>query len=270
MNRLLQIELNKIRTYRTFWILTGLYLVILLGVFLSGKLFTDFLISKGGDQFNGIDLKNIPFYAFPDVWQNMTYVAGFLKFIMAIYVIISITNEINYNTLRQNIIDGMSRSDFLVSKLMLIFVLSLISTVFLLLCGLSFGFLFSQKSQLHYIFQYTQFLPGHFLQLSTYLIFALFIGLLIKRSGLAMGLLFLYTLIIEPLITFRIKIEWIKGLFPLKAINNLIRFPFKKYALREIQDYIAWHDLYNSGIVGNSVNVVDLPAFKKERSVNEC
>ena len=57
-----------------------------------------------------------------------------------------------------------------------------------------------------------------------------------------MGLLFLYTLIIEPIITFRIKADWIKGLFPLKAINNLIRFPFKKYALREVQDYIAWDD----------------------------
>ena len=57
-----------------------------------------------------------------------------------------------------------------------------------------------------------------------------------------MALLFLYTLIIEPIIIFRIKVDWVKGLFPLKAMNNLIRFPFKKYALREIQDYIALQD----------------------------
>ncbi len=242
MYRLLQIELNKIRTYKTFWILTGLYLIILLGIFLSGKLFIDFLASKG-EQISNVDLTRIPVYAFPDVWQNMTYVAGYLKFIIAIYVIISITNEISFNTLRQNIIDGMSRGDFLVSKLMLILILSFISTIFLAICGFAFGFLNTPKSQLHYIFKYTEFLPGHFLQLSTYLMFALLIGLLIKRSGLAMGLLFLYTLIIEPLITFRIKAEWFKGLFPLKAISNLIRFPFQKYALREIQDYISWHDL---------------------------
>jgi hypothetical protein len=67
------------------------------------------------------------------------------------------------------------------------------------------------------------------------------IGLLIKRTGLAMNM-FLYTNY-EPVIAFRIRVEWIKGLFPIKAINNLIHMPFGKYALREVQDYVAFTDI---------------------------
>ena len=242
MKRIVRIELLKIRSYGTFWILTSLYFLILLAIFFSGKFFLDFLARKGEPLGNIVDPSRIPVYNFPDVWHNLTYVAGFLKFILAIYVIISITNEINYGTIRQNIMNGLSRWDFLISKLVLIFFLSIISTIFILVTGFVLGFLYSGNRELQDVITYMEFLPAYLLQITAYLIFALFIGLLIKRTGLSMGLLFLYTLIIEPIITFRIKADWIKGLFPLKAINNLIRFPFKKYALREVQDYIAWDD----------------------------
>jgi ABC-2 type transport system permease protein len=55
--------------------------------------------------------------------------------------------------------------------------------------------------------------------------------------------MFLYTIIIEPIIAFRIKTEWIKGLLPIKSINNIIHMPFGKYALREVQDYVAFKDV---------------------------
>ena len=96
---------------------------------------------------------------------------------------------------------------------------------------------------MHDIIKYSGFIPAYFLLLTAYLIFALLIGLLIKRTGLAMGLMFLYTLIIEPMLVFRINKRWIKGLLPIKAINNLIHMPFGKYALREVQDYVAFKEI---------------------------
>jgi hypothetical protein len=96
---------------------------------------------------------------------------------------------------------------------------------------------------MHYVIKYSGFIPAYFLLLTAYLIFSMLIGLLIKKTGLAMGLMFLYTLIIEPVIVFRIKTDWIKGLFPIKAINNLVHMPFGKYALREVQDYVAVKDI---------------------------
>jgi len=58
-----------------------------------------------------------------------------------------------------------------------------------------------------------------------------------------MGLLFLYTLIIEPVVGLRINSDMVKGLLPMKAINNLIHLPFGKYLLREVQDYVTFREI---------------------------
>ena len=244
MNRLFRIELIKIKSNASFWVLTSLHIGIILLVVLSGKMFLNSLSIDGKSISNMVDPSNIPLYKFPDIWHNITYVAAYLKFILAIYVIISITSEISYDTLRQNIMNGLSRTDFIVSKLFLIVLLSLCSALFLFISGLVIGLISTPEPQIHDMIKYSGFIPAYFLLLTAYLIFALLIGLLIKRTGLAMGLMFLYTIIIEPIIVFRIKTDWIKGLFPLKSINNLIHMPFGKYVLREVQDYVALKDIF--------------------------
>jgi ABC-type transport system involved in multi-copper enzyme maturation permease subunit len=163
--------------------------------------------------------------------------------IPAIYVIISVCNEITYGTMRQNIMNGMSRGEFIRSKFFLILILSLSATLFLLIAGLTLGFIYTREVEMHAILKYSGFLAAYFLQVTLYQLIAFLLALLIKRTGLTMGLLILYTYIVEPIVVFRIKTAWIKGLFPLKAINNLIRLPFGKYMLRETQDYVAMQDL---------------------------
>jgi ABC-2 type transport system permease protein len=243
MRRIIHIELIKIRSNATFWILTSLHAGIILLVLLSIKFFLRSLSLEGHMISRIADPAAIPVYQFPDIWQNIAYIAAYLKFILAIYVIISITNELAYNTLRQNIMNGLSIKDFIGSKLVLVFLLSLASTVFLFFSGLVIGILNTPELRLHDMIKYSGFIPAYFLLLTAYLIFALMIGLWIKRTGLAMGLLFLYTLFVEPLVVFRIGSEWVKGLFPLKAFNNLVHMPFGKYILREIQDYVAVKDI---------------------------
>ena len=243
MNRLIRIELIKIKSNASFWVLVSLHIGIILLVVLSGKVFINSLSINGETIGKLVDPSNIPLYQFPDIWHNITYVAGYLKFILAIYVIISITSEISYDTLRQNIMNGLSRVDLILSKLFLVLLLSLGSALFLFFTGLIIGFLSTPEPQLHDIIKYSGFVPAYFILLAAYLIFAMLIGLLIKRTGLAMGLMFLYTIIIEPIIAFRIKTEWIKGLLPIKSINNIIHMPFGKYALREVQDYVAFNDV---------------------------
>jgi ABC-2 type transport system permease protein len=243
MNRLLKLEWIKIRSNAAFWVLTGLHVGIVWLVILSGKAFFRNIDFNGDTLKNLVDKSHLPFYEFPDIWHNLTYVAGFLKFILAIYIIISITNEITFDTLRQNIMNGLSRAEFIVSKLILILILSAGSTLFVFITGLAVGLISTSPLDYHDMIMYTGFIPAYFLQLSAYLIFALLIGLLIRRSGLAMGLMFLYTLIVEPIIAFRISNNQIKGLLPLKAISNLIHMPFGKYLLREVQDYVTFKEV---------------------------
>lgn len=239
MTRLFRIELIKISSNAAFWVLTCLHIGIILLIILSGQFFLKTVSVNGESIANLIDPKAIPLYQFPDIWHNVTYVAAYLKFILAIFIIISITNEISYDTLRQNVMNGLSRVDFMISKYYLIVVLALGSTFFVFLTALILGLINTPNVEAGDLIKYSGFIPAYLILLIAYLIFAVFIGLLIKRTGLAMGLMFLYTLIIEPVIALRIKTDWIKGLFPIKAINNLIHMPFGKYALREIQDYVS-------------------------------
>lgn len=243
MNRLFRIELLKIRSNASFWVLLSLHIAIILLLVLSGKLFLRSLNIDGDFMKNAINTASVPLYQFPDIWHNVTWVAGFLKFILAIFVIISITGEISYNTLRQSVMNGLSRADFIASKLSMIVLISFISTLFIFLTSLVLGLISTPEVEMHDLIKYSGFVPAYFLLLTAYMIFAMLIGLLIKRTGLAMGLMFLYTLIIEPVVLLRIHTAWIKGLFPIKAINNLIHMPFGKYALREIQDYVSFKEI---------------------------
>ncbi len=234
-------EILKIRSYKTFWIIHILYFAIILLVISGVKLLLNFLAEQG-EKIENIDPGAIPVFQFPDIWHNLTWIAGIFRIVPAIFIIISITNEISYNTLRQNIIDGLSRKDFLRSKLSLILFISVLSTLYLFILGLVMGLINTGHIETKYIFLYIPFLAGHFLEIFIYLLIALFTGLWISRAGLAMILLLLYSYVIEPIVTFRIDSALISGFFPIKAINNLIRFPFTKYALREVQDHLTWQD----------------------------
>jgi len=243
MTRLFRIELIKVRSNAAFWVLTSLHIGIILLVILSGQIFLKTISVNGESITNLIDPSAIPLYQFPDIWHNVTFVATYLKFILAIYIIISITSEISYDTLRQNIMNGLDRIDFIVSKYYLLLLLATGSAVFVFLTALILGLINTPEVEVPDMIKYSGFIPAYMLLLMTYLVFAVFIGLLIRRTGLAMGLMFLYTLIIEPVIVLRIKTAWIKGLFPIKAINNLIHMPFGKYALREVQDYVSVREI---------------------------
>lgn len=244
MNRLFQIEWLKLKHYRTFWVLMGLYYFALLVVTTGGMAFLYWLDSQGAN-FEGISPTIVPLYDFPDVWHNITYLASFIKLFLSFIVIISITNEYSYRTLQQNVIDGLSPKEFLISKLLFIGVLSLANMLFLGLVGLVMGLIFSTVRDLPSILTYMEFLPAHFLEVFTFLLFALLIGMLLKKAGFAIVLTGIYTLIIEPILTISLPqsrepfYRWL----PIRAINNLIHVPFPKYIFREVQDFLTWHEV---------------------------
>ncbi len=249
MIRLFQVEWLKLKSYKVFWILFAMYFVGLALVCSSGMFLMEYLKSRGAD-FEGIDPTILPLYDFPDVWQNITYVATFFKLFLAFIVVISVTNEISYRTLRQNVIDGLSKYQFLLSKLMLIGALALAATIFLFLEGLVTGMVYSHVKEARFIFQNLEFLLAYFLEVCTFLSLAFLLSLLIRKSGFVIVLLFMYTLIFEPFIAVNLQfnrhipdtLDWIVPFLPIKSLNNLIQIPFPKYIFREVQDYVAIAD----------------------------
>ena len=71
-------------------------------------------------------------FTFPDVWQTVAFISSIFVFLLVV-VIMFITNEYTYKTHRQNIIDGWSREDFLMSKMIDVIIICLLATVLYIL-----------------------------------------------------------------------------------------------------------------------------------------
>lgn len=175
-----------------------------------------------------IDLSLKPVLQFPDVWQNLTYIAGYFKIILALVVITSVSNEFTNATARQNIIDGMSRRQWLYSKIGLAKILALFSTFLVLIIGLLLGFTQGVQVEMPTIFTRLDYVLAYFVELLVYFIYALFLALIIKRTGLSIILLLVYDFILEPILSWSLP-DQISGFLPMSTIDNLNTFPFTKY-----------------------------------------
>lgn len=241
---LLKIDLKKMKNYRTFWVICGLYFVTLAFTTASGMEFLKWLASFIEGFGEELNINRIPLYHFPDVWQNLIWISGLFKLVLAVMVIISITNEYQYRTVRQNIIDGLSRWEFLFSKILTNVLLSLMSVAMIFVIGLATGFIYTPTIEWSYVFSDMEFFPAYFLEIFAFLSYALMLGVMIQRSGLTIVLLMLSHMI-EAIIKANIDnfAEWSLAYFPMQSISNLVSLPFARYALQEIQDYVAWESV---------------------------
>ncbi|OEK05079.1 ABC transporter permease [Roseivirga misakiensis] len=247
MLRLLRIEYQKLRPSRSFKVLASMYFI---AVFIAGVGVMPFLryLKSRIEEFDvdGIDPTIIPFYEFPDIWQNLTIVAIWGKALLGFSLIYSITNEYSYRTIRQNVIDGLSKQEFVMSKIVMAGFLSLASALFVFLIGLVTGLIYSTDISIGAILDGSYFILVFALQMFTFLVFTLFVGTLIKKSIIAMGVLIFWVFAVENIIWGRmqyLKNEWVDYILPVKAINQLNHVPFPKYALQEVQDFITLPEL---------------------------
>src|SRR5689334_11785139 len=116
MIQLLKIEWLKIRRYRAFWVLAGAFIVLfpLTFYFVAHKYME--AINQRNDEANMLNsIMGAPF-VFPKVWHSASWFGGLFIIILGMLFILLITNEVQYRTHRQNIIDGWSRTEFIVAK----------------------------------------------------------------------------------------------------------------------------------------------------------
>ena len=250
MIKLLEIEWYKLKNFRPFWVLIAMYALAITIISCSGMSFLEYL-SAEGEEFRGINPTLLPIYDFPDIWQNVTFMTTVFKVILGFIVVINISNESRFRTLRQNVIDGLSKADFLISKLIFISVLALASTLLIFILGIIMGNIYSHPDGLPYMFHSLDFLFAHFLAVFTYLAFAMLITLILPRAGLVIVGLLLYTLIFEPILSailwnyphFSDWVRLIPDFLPITSLNNLIHVPFPKYVFFEIQDFVAFKSI---------------------------
>lgn len=215
--QLLKIEWLKLKNYRTFWVMTLLFTVLLsafyimigLGYFNAGT--NGFTIFGQASSFSG-------------VWDDLCFFASYFIIAIAILMAIITTNEYQYRTNRQNVIDGWNRMQFYHSKWLILLTISLGTTIFVFLLGLLAGVL--SGISLGTFTENSQKLLWMFLLTINYLGFALTLSLFFKRSGITIGILMFYSMIIEFFLhsLFLFKYHFPAGdlFLPLQASDELL------------------------------------------------
>lgn len=234
MLSLLRIEWMKLKNYRTFWVLSVLYLISIFGINYIVYTIQENIYSAKQAKGMVEGIMGNPPYSFPMAWQMAAYVSSFLLFLPGLLMIISITNEYSYKTHRQNIIDGLKRSEFINVKILLALIAALISTLAVFLAGLLFGML--QKPPLS--FENFHYIGYFFIQAFSYCMVAALFSILFKRGGLAIGVFFLYSIVLENLAAGLLNRNANNSgrYLPLESTDNLIPLPFLESVQKQIVD----------------------------------
>ncbi len=222
MLHLLKLEWLKVKNYRAFWIFLALYII---GLFSINWIAYQF---QGNIKKNNVPVDIFP-YDFPKVYQTIAWVSGWLLYFPGMLIILVITNEYNFKTHRQNIIDGLTRRQFIIAKILFGLVIALLTTLSCFLIALYFGGDFSGSIS----FDGIEYIGYSFIQTLCYLFFAMMLAVLMRRSGLAMAVFFLYGLVFEQLIggliDYKILTDGtVRFYFPLQASDVLVPVTFGK------------------------------------------
>ena len=151
-------------------------------------------------------------------------------------------NEYTYKTLKQNLIDGISKKEFILSKFYTVILFALVSTVFVFVVSMILGLLYSDYNELPIIFTDLQYLLGFFVKLLGFFSFGLFAGILVKRSAFAVGAMVVWWIlegIVKLVIAITLGTSGKEGMimetidkvlryFPFEAMSNLIKEPLTR------------------------------------------
>lgn len=229
MLRLLSIEYHKLRYSRSSKILIGTYFILITFIALIASI--EFNI--GNINFR---LADQGIFNFPFIWHFNAFIAALLKLFLAIVIVSMMANEYTNRTLKQNLIDGMSKKEFIWSKFLTLLSFSLISTVFLFVVSLILGLSFSDYTEVSIIFSDLEYLLGYFVKITGFFAFCMFLGVLIKRSAFALGFLFIWW-IIEGITYGVLKFQLFRDsqtadkivqFLPLESMSLLVVEPFSR------------------------------------------
>ncbi len=225
MLHLLKVEWLKIKNYKAFWVFAILYSFAILGV------------NYIGYYINELTAQNVPMsdaflgtpYSFPNVWGTVGFMSSWLLYFPGILFIMLLTNEFNFKTHRQNIIDGWTRYQFITVKFVFALLFSVVATFFNFLVALLFGFISTNS---HFVWAGMENVGYIFIQTTAYITFAMFLAVLFRKSGAAIAVFFLYGLIFEFIFTMLINVqmEWspIGYFLPLQVTDVMLPTPFGK------------------------------------------
>lgn len=276
MLRLLNIEFHKLKHNRASKALSIIYFALLTSIALIAAIKFDI----GPIKFH---LAEQGIFNFPYIWHFNTYMASIFKFFLLLVIVSMMANEYSYKTLKQNLIDGLSKKEFILSKFYTVVTFAFVSTMFVFVVSLILGSIYSDFNELSIIFSDLGYLLAFFIKLLGFFSFGLFLGILIKRSAFAVAAMIVW-LIIESIFkgylywTFnkkafesnavnsndlsQVSVDDIMQFFPLESMANLIKEPFTRLgAVKSVASQIGENFVKDYSVSFTNIIIVLIWSF---------
>lgn len=212
----LRIELRKLLPYRTFWVILAVFALLLFVI----------LYGSSNVTING-QTAGAKFYQFPGLWPKLTYIASYFNLLLGILLVIIVTDEYAFRTIRQQVIDGYTRADVIRAKYSVVLLLGIACAMYVFLLGLGFGIGFSEALDTGKILADAQFVLYYFVQAIGYMSLAMLFGFLIRKSGLGILAFLLYAKVVEPIVHYQLP-DAMDKFFPMKVLSSLTPMPGKE------------------------------------------
>lgn len=252
MIQLLQLEWMKFRKNSVVQMLLWIFLLFFPSLIFIGK--------EESFTKNNPFLTSDSFFKFPGVWSWLGYDGNWMIFFALGFLVVYMTSiEISYKTMRQNIITGLTRKQYFLSKVLVVLVFTVLATILYAVLGFAIGWVHTPNPTFEFAMDNDWAIGRYFLMCLGYLSFALLIGFAIKNSGLAVLTYLSYGILIEPMI------RWLghtqiwdgnsRNYYPLNAMEDLMPMPLYKAAgyLKNLEQMVL---PYSHAAIVSAISIV--------------
>ena len=214
MKKLLRLEYIKYTHSSIFYIFIGLFMAL---VVLS-EISSLYLSNKFGIKLS-----------FATLWPSLINTAGSMNIFIGILIMVSITSEYQYRTMRQHIVDGLDKKDIFIAKHLYALCLAVFSVVFVALTVIITGYCIGASNAGSGPFDGSQLIARYFVQVLGYISMAIFFAFLIRATAVGI-IVYLFYMPLESLLGALISYlsknnTLIPQYFPKAIFSNMVTNP---------------------------------------------
>lgn len=224
MKKLIQLEWLKFSNHRGLRIGIILYAILFFGGYFAFREIAKVSVNPVIDM--------VSLTQFPLIWDTNGYIGNWLAFFILGYIGIQLISiEFGNKTFRQNVISGLDRKDFFLSKIMSALLLSLAATVFYIILTIILGVLITEDSEVGFFAEGAGLKMLYFFLMSFgYIIAGMFIAFLVRKGSLAIFIYFLYGMFVENILRWSVHSKVVPDgvgmhYYPMNVLEDLTPMP---------------------------------------------
>lgn len=205
------------------------------------------------------------FLRFPEVWRWLAFISNWIVFFLLGFVFIYVVAvEYNFKTMRQSILNGLTRTQLFFHKFYFILLISIAYTIYYTIVCVAFGSFLTEgeyaitENSIHVLYV--------FLVCLGYGSLGMFLSMVFKKTSISLILYFIYGMFLENVIRHLIhkNIVYNKSMhyYPVNVLEDLTPLPLPDYLSETVQSNLSGADpiplvlSQNEAMIGSIVYIL--------------